>query len=184
MLQNIVVVQRAEVAAWLKSATHTCPYKSWALISIWGSFGDELVVKELFPAFKIIMCSKALSLRFDDISDKISMEEYEKTAKRKMHLFNKEHADSITKFVTDVDNNNIETLVVQCAAGISRSGAVGLWACRYFGMDEDEFRDTNKHIAPNFYILKILNEVSGVCSNYVKAWKIKEDITDANEIFV
>jgi predicted protein tyrosine phosphatase len=47
--------------------------------------------------------------------------------------------------------SDVETLVIQCKAGISRSGAIGLFAGEVFGININNFRLKN-NIRPNYYI--------------------------------
>jgi len=72
--------------------------------------------------------------------------------------FNNEHARQIIDFVEK--NKNHPVFYVHCDAGISRSGAVGLWITRYLGLDETEFYERNTRIHPNLYVLDVLNGVA------------------------
>jgi len=71
--------------------------------------------------------------------------------------FTEQHAKQIINFV---DTNKFKRVMyVHCDAGISRSGAVGLWICRYLGEDENEFRNRNTRIHPNNYIMDVLKRI-------------------------
>ena len=95
------------------------------------------------------MNSHVLKLRFDDITEK---EEY-------CILFNKEHASKIHEFIKTIPENS--WIYINCAAGISRSGAVGYCLNDYFNENNKEdynwFFENNKQIQPNPIVKKILN---------------------------
>jgi len=74
-------------------------------------------------------------------------------------LFTSAQARNILDYVSDVSETPI---YVHCAAGVSRSGAVGLFLCRYFGLSEQEFNKLNPHIMPNSYVLAVLMQESGL----------------------
>ena len=120
-------------------------------------------------------CMKALTISFSDVTEK-DYKQFDERTRLKVTLFSKKHADNIITFLNDLDA--IEILVVHCAAGISRSGAVGLFACRYFNNDESTFKSNNLRIHPNHFILEVLNEVSGIKDDYMTFWV---DYFDKNE---
>ena len=70
--------------------------------------------------------------------------------------FSKEQAKQIIEFVNE--NQNAKGFIIHCAAGISRSGAVGQWIIDLFEGDQGKFERTNPHIFPNGYIIRTLNE--------------------------
>lgn len=69
---------------------------------------------------------KILSLRFDDITKEEQKSEI-------FVLFDESHADKIWDFVRDVDTD--EVINIHCAAGISRSVAVGVVLADSLGRD-------------------------------------------------
>jgi len=86
-------------------------------------------------------------------------------------IFTREQARKTIAFLKAINQkNHIHTLTVHCAAGISRSGAVGLFACRYFGLDENLFRAENPYIAPNDHVYQLLYVESGMRQKYVDFW--------------
>jgi len=137
---------------------------SWALISIYGNqrlistFGLEDTLKD-------IGCVSFIDLKFDDITDKDPLI----FKGQPCILFNADHARKIINFLDSI--KEIETLIIHCAQGISRSGAVGVFACRYLGLDENAYRTANPQIIPNLYMLSVLNEVSGINDGYEKVWE-------------
>ena len=165
MVKRIVVLSRKEVEKALDNKVlNKDILGDWALISIYAQ--QELMrTFDRMDSFKNLKGKKFISLRFRDIETVVKgIEAYSLN-----FLFNEEHAKRIINFIEEV-KETVETLVVQCAAGISRSGAVGLFACRYLKLDETEFRSLNK-ISPNMHVLRVLNEVSGVNKEYVEFWE-------------
>lgn len=74
-----------------------------------------------------------LRLRFDDIEPKV-VERLVKTnkAEREYILFTKEMALLIKDFINMWVNKGINKIIVHCAAGVSRSGAVACTLSRYY----------------------------------------------------
>jgi predicted protein tyrosine phosphatase len=66
-------------------------------------------------------------------------------------LFVKKHALAIRAFFDKIDIDSIETLVIHCGAGESRSTAVAMYAAREFGVILEG--DTSKH---NVTVLALL----------------------------
>ena len=106
-------------------------FKSYPIISISGVGRKLENVEDL----------NILQLEFDDVFDS----------------FTEQHAEQIIDFVEK--NKNKRVMYVHCDAGISRSGAVGLWMCRYLGEDEEDFRTRNKNIHPSPNVMNILKKV-------------------------
>ena len=73
------------------------------------------------------------------------------------HVFTREQAKELYEFIKR--NKDKKFAFVHCGAGISRSGAIGLFIHRNFGsMLNETFIETNRAIFPNSYILRLLNE--------------------------
>jgi predicted protein tyrosine phosphatase len=179
MFKNIKILSRKQVEEIISSQIMpTC--LPWALISIWNSF--ELVHVFTREILKKIGCQEALSIRFGDLTlDELSRKKKEEKDKEK--LFNESDAEQIILFIDEINKVDVPVLIIHCAAGISRSGAIGLFACRYLKLDEKTFLNSNKHILPNFYILEILNKVSGTNDDYVKFWKTEENLKKREAMF-
>lgn len=92
-----------------------------------------------------------LNLFFDDVDRDIEVEG-EGTA----IAFTEEMAEEVFNFV--FNNRDMETFVVHCTAGISRSGAVGEFINNYFGQDYKEFIKQNPYVHPNGLVLSRLNK--------------------------
>lgn len=97
--------------------------------------------------------SNVLTLWFDDVEKDGQISP---TNKEFTKAFTNEQAKSILEFLKI--NKNAETFLVHCAAGISRSGAVGQFILDYLKGDKDFFNIKNRHILPNGRVLRMLNE--------------------------
>jgi predicted protein tyrosine phosphatase len=169
MIKKIIVVSRRYVEKMLKELARINTIEGdWALISI---YNDKLLIdiKEM-EILKILGCDNNISLRFDDITKN----EYDIKIKDNpyLNLFTKDQAEYIINFINlIIKNPKIKTLVIHCAAGISRSGAVGLFTCRYLHLSEYEFRAYNQQIHPNEYVFELLSDVAGLGENYMSFWE-------------
>ena len=99
-----------------------------------------------------------LKLQFDDwnAEQRILIEkEYKHSAKAQgMIYFGKEHANKIIEFVNK-HLNNIELIICQCDAGISRSAAVAAALSKCINNDDAFFF---KHYLPNSLVYKTILE--------------------------
>jgi len=122
-------------------------YKKTAIISI--NSPNELE-GDMEPWFKEDK-SNVLRLFFDDVEESF-------LHKGKMIVpMSIEQGIQVIKFFED--NKDKESLIVHCAAGVSRSGAVGTFAAEYFNIDMDSFRATNRFISPNAKVMTILRNL-------------------------
>ena len=72
---------------------------------------------------------------------------------------NADQADELLNFIDE--NLDKKTCIVHCAAGISRSGAIGTFLCDYTESDFDVFVQTNPHIHPNVLVLNLMKKAVG-----------------------
>jgi predicted protein tyrosine phosphatase len=97
---------------------------------------------------------RVLHLLFDDVT------ETEKD-NPSIRLFDETHANKIFEFIKTIPND-VE-LYVNCAAGISRSGAVGFVLNEYFNQnnieDYSDFKKNNFQIQPNPMVKRVLTEI-------------------------
>lgn len=71
-----------------------------------------------------------------------------------------EDLEKIFEFIQDLEDiEENETLYVSCHMGVSRSGAVGLFANKYFGLDYSDFKRDNPQVQPNPFIERELNRL-------------------------
>lgn len=103
------------------------------------------------PYFKY-QHQNVLTIFFDDVEEDIEHGKY-----GKIEAFSYGHAKQILHFVQA--NAHRKKCLVHCAAGISRSGAVGTFINDYFRADYADFKKRNPHIHPNGHILAMLNRV-------------------------
>lgn len=110
------------------------------------------------PVLNFHKDSNVLSLMFDDVEESDEQEILER-----FHyiVFNEDMAKEIHDFVERIDKN--KTLYVNCHAGVSRSGAVGIVLNEYFNRflennkdDYEYFFENNKQIIPNSTVSRIL----------------------------
>mgnify|MGYP001156674478 FL=1 len=93
-----------------------------------------------------------ITLFFDDVKDET---ETSSTNKGKVKAFDENMAERIVKFLDN--NRTVKNIIIHCAAGISRSGAVGTFALDYLGGDKELFKRDNPMISPNGEVLRILH---------------------------
>lgn len=70
-------------------------------------------------------------------------------------IFTEGQADRVIRFYQSKANNRLPWLV-HCWAGVSRSGAVGLFIARLQGESDKDFYDRNTKVLPNPHILRTL----------------------------
>ena len=92
-----------------------------------------------------------LRLWFDDVEHD---EEVSPTNKISCKAFSADQAKAVFEFV---NANKDKNFIVHCAAGISRSGAVGSFILDYLEGDREYFEKYNKHILPNPRVRRMLN---------------------------
>lgn len=175
MINKIIIYPQKIIQDILSGDKAYLPKDKWSLISIYSSTKKPIINSQtIFPK----NCINNLSISFFDTTpnDWNNILRYIPEASKEQDLFNENHAKQIIKFLGIL---KIETtLLIHCAAGISRSGAVGLFASRYLNIDDKNFRKLNPNVCPNPHVLDILNKVSGINNDYVDFWstEIKKNI--------
>lgn len=141
MIASVIVLSRKDVELQKEDIVD----KS-LLISITGSDDEVLDIKS---------SDKVLKLVFDDIHPftAITLQSC-----KDCKVFNMSHALSIIKFLNVFHQDDEQhTLVVHCAAGICRSGAVGQFAQVFFSnMTNLDFNKVNPKILPNTWVRDLL----------------------------
>lgn len=169
-----IMVARKETALYVASKLKV---KGLAVISI-SSYKKDIIFTEAVQ--KQLNCYDVLNFVFADLTEndfKISP----KLVSEFPH-FTVEMAREIVHFLNKLKDMDINLLFIHCDAGISRSGAVGVFACRYLGMDETEFRKEHKNIGPNTLVYDTLCQVSGLRGDY-QAWWENTDPVDPRILF-
>lgn len=162
MVAKIRVVPR-EIALDLAKKGNTT---GLAVISICSKKEDIIFTEEIKKKLK---CDDIITLVFADITE-TDLKIVPELSKR-YPIFTADKAQEILNFLNHLQKKDIKLLLVHCDAGISRSGAIGIFAVRYLGLDESEFRKKHKYIGPNSMVYDILMEVSGLHDGYQKWWE-------------
>ena len=130
--------------------------KDAMFISINSPFNGEL----LFGANTIPQSyfkrqhSNVLIMHFGDYGEEFVLRNIHKGP---TGLFNEYKAKKLYEFIKR--NKDKSFAIVHCAAGISRSGAVGTFIHDLYGtMTWEEFKRKNPQIQPNEYVLKLLRQ--------------------------
>lgn len=94
-----------------------------------------------------------LRLYFDDLvpTDPVLTDPIHKDT---LKLFDISQAKKIVEFMKQFTWDS--SLLVHCAAGVSRSGAVGTFVARRMQVDGEDFT-SERELAPNYYVLELLN---------------------------
>jgi len=138
---------------------------SWDLVSIYGCGEEALLTDEVKSVFKERGCRNFLSLDFWDVTEKShkkSLDTFPDSI-----LFNEEHAKQVVDFIKNVQKEDKDSfLLAHCSAGISRSGAIGTFACEFCGLDYAEFITDNSYIMANPHILRLLRREAGMTPSF------------------
>jgi len=111
--------------------------KSWAVISITH-------VDDGWPEItETETCEGVLRLLFADIDE----------LRGEYVLFDKNHAEQILNFVKQMDSAKVDTLIVHCKAGYSRSPAVAAALSEIYDQNSDAFF---QYCRPNMHVYKVL----------------------------
>lgn len=157
MINFIKVLNRMSLShmVWYKYI----PYDSWYLISIYGDDQSIFLTEKILDKIRDMGCRAHLSLCFLDYSEH-EIENLSETDKKM--LFNIDHAKKIIEFVDSIKDDDDSVIVIHCDAGISRSGAVGMFLCEYLQCNYKDFSRVNPQIRPNSYVLRLLKKESQI----------------------
>lgn len=170
MINKIVAYPRSVIREILQETRHI--NRSWALISICTCPEERLIQKTDEQILSTLGCKKHITYFFGDYTNIAYWKNAAKEANRDIFVFDEEKAKHLISFIDELNSNSEDlSLLVHCDAGISRSGAVGIFTCRYLGLDEKIFRRQNPHIHPNSVVYDILYKVSGKKKEYEKFWE-------------
>ena len=141
------------------------PYDYWHLISIYGEEDKVFLTSSNIKKLKDIGLGRYASLNFWDITDKDLSGIQERFPNAK--LFNEPHAQVVIELLDKIQKEEKDSyLIVHCAAGISRSGAIGTFACDYCHLDYHEFTKSNPSIMANQYVLATIRKISGMTPTF------------------
>lgn len=102
-----------------------------------------------------------MNIFFEDVRPEhlFELSNLEQQLGRKIVVFNEGKADKIIDFLKKAHlRPKPETLYVNCAAGISRSGAIVAFASEMFNLDHQQIAMDNPAIVPNKLVLFTLRE--------------------------
>lgn len=145
----------------IKSLYHEKP---WDLVSIYAD-EPELLTEANKDILRSMGCRKFLPLNFGDITET----QYARTklTHPEMLLFTEEQAQLVVDFIKGINEQEEDSiLLAHCSAGISRSGAVGTFACDYCNLDYNEFMKQNPYIKSNAYVLSLLKRKAGMVPSF------------------
>lgn len=162
MICKIVTKSRQAMVYLIDSADSL---GSSAIISMCSTEEQLLMTKSKIKQLNFLGCHDTLSLIFEDIRKKD-----EPLLIKKHILFNEDMARQVVSFLDVLKDKEIDTLFVHCDVGVSRSGAVGIFAIRYLDMDEKKFL-RNNIIHPNSFVYDTLMKVSGLKGDFIKFWE-------------
>jgi len=164
MIKSIKIYNRFKMDNFFITQGPNFPFDYWYLISIYGENNTYLTDISRAVLAKIGM-QKGLSLDFWDLTEKT----HERVLKKfpDSTLFSESQSILIIDFLEQAQQDTTDSvLVVHCNAGISRSGAVGTFACDYCGLNYQEFMKENPYIMANPYVLRMLRRVSGMIPDF------------------
>lgn len=99
-----------------------------------------------------------ITLLFDDVLPE-TVGTLDKLGGRKFKLFDEDFAQRIIEFLLAINEDpQVETLYVNCGAGIARSGAVVTFVQKLYGLDAERFAADNPYIIPNTWVLQTLQQ--------------------------
>jgi len=170
MRPDIKIYPRKQVCQMLNGYFDPEINHTWFLISIYTEPDEELIGYEAAQnRLKELGCEDTLSLRFWDITEEglagTSMVYHD------VALFDEDQAQEIISFLDKTFSSVYKklTYVVHCDAGVSRSGAVGVFICDYVDWHFQEksnmyetLKEEHPHIHPNQHVLRTLKKVAGM----------------------
>ena len=166
MINSIRILPRYSVEKLISTEATWGLRHPWILISIYSDTTGPLIVGEPdIERLKIKGCIDVKAFEFHDITQKKfkALKKSYPKAKKQLKLFTESQAKDMLEYIDKYNNDDRDTmLVIHCEAGVSRSGAVGLFACGYLGIDIVRFRALHPTINPNPYVYDTLCSVSKI----------------------
>lgn len=134
---------------------------TWHLVSIHGR-SKQFLTPSVIKTLEGFGMSRSISLDFWDITDNPELIDALKKEKSDYILFSDSQAEDVVKFMNDRKaESSSDVLICHCDAGVSRSGAVGTFACEFFGLDYKKFCSDNPYVSPNLMVLRMLRTTAG-----------------------
>lgn len=96
-------------------------------------------------------CLAALNLHFSDITNQMEIREAKNNWNSEIKLIDDSDANNIKNFVESLFELNIDTLIIHCHAGVSRSSAVAAAITKYYTNDDSIYFNSD-NFAPNMTV--------------------------------
>lgn len=142
MINKIMAISRATMEIWNRKRLID---DKIAVISIVNSDMDFIFNNET---------DNLIQMKFDDIEPITFMRCF---SVEDMIMMNREHATRIIEFIMKHENDEKEkSLIINCSAGICRSGAIASFAFNICSVKDIDFANDCNHIQPNNWVLNLL----------------------------
>jgi len=161
MIKEIKIYSRFVMDNFAQTGGMDFPYhdRLWHLISIYGDGEGDLLTNDNVVVFQEMGCGHFLSLNFWDITSRENCPQG--------ILFRKGQAKQIVEMIKHIQEEKEDSvLVAHCSAGISRSGAVGTFACDYCRLDYNGFMKQNPSLMANPHVLSLLRKEAGMTPDF------------------
>lgn len=184
MINEVKIYSRRNMERFVETNGSYFPYQKrpWYLISIHID-EDVFLTDENKKAMIELGCRDSISLSFWDVTEKQVKEFISDDLRVNAMLFNDDLAETIIGFIASCDQDSEKddeengVLVVHCDAGISRSGACGVFAVDFLRLDYQKFIQDNNYIHPNPHVLRVLRRKAGLTPATMDDLKIRDDKT-------
>jgi len=177
MITEVKILNRKTIERYA-SGEEKCPFsdRQWHLVSIHGA-SSSLLTNRTEAALKRMGMISGMSIEFWDMTDNPEVLVTMKKEYPDYVMFDLGHAEKILGFLNEIKDEDGERLLIcQCDAGMSRSMAVGEFACEFNELNYKDFAKDNRKITSNPLVLKLLREKSGIGGQ--KAFMTAEEIKE------
>jgi predicted protein tyrosine phosphatase len=143
------------------------PYEGqrWSLVSIHTN-ADKFLRQPVIELLNKKGMSDHLSLRFWDATNDPKPLRQIVSLYHQPILFDEKMADEVVKFVDKIIAEKDPIIfIAHCDAGISRSGAIALFAVERAGLDIGTYFQENPKVNPNPFVLRLLHKAASM--NYI-----------------
>jgi len=178
MINEVKIYSRFEMGRFAQKTVLDFPYQNrpWYLISI-HTDEEVFLTKQNQEIMAELGCRDSVSLSFWDVTEKQAKEFISDDLRVNAMLFNDDLAETIIGFIASCNQDDEENgvLVVHCDAGISRSGACGVFAVDFLRLDYHKFILENNYIHPNPHVLNTLRRKAGLTPASIGDLKTRDD---------
>lgn len=180
MIKTVKVFSRNMAEHFVSNLSIVDNKRHFALISIYGEEG-KLTCPNI-DKLELYGCIGYLPLEFWDlVPDNFS--QALRAQFPKSTIFSEQQAHAVVNFLKMIHSDIRDCILIpHCAAGISRSGAVGQFATDLFNLDQGIFEKNNPHIMPNSWVMRLLRKASGF-ENNGSSFKVNDRRKVTGELF-